>query len=126
VIKNLDFYVECRRAFANLDGVKSTLVLCVCNLAMKTLKLTQGKHTKKTAAFVRVSPSPLHISRHEEKLTEPSQQACVAYTFISIPSMDDPFAQLYLYLYAGQVRPLSSPAGCALRPLRRERATLRD
>lgn len=31
-------------------------------------------------------------------------QACVAYTFISIPSMDDPFAQLYLYIYAGQVR----------------------
>lgn len=58
MIKHLDFYVECRRAFANLDGVKSTLVLGACNLAMRTLKLTQGKHTKKTAAFVRVRMLP--------------------------------------------------------------------
>ncbi len=65
VIKHLDFYVECRRAFANLDGVKSTLVLGACNLAMRTLKLTQGKHTKKTAAFVRVRILPTsHFSTH--------------------------------------------------------------
>jgi len=82
VIKHLDFYVECRRSFANLDGVKSALVLGACSLAMKTFKLTQGKHSKKTAAFVR---------------------ACIAYTFITIPSMDDPFSQLYLYVYAAQV-----------------------
>jgi hypothetical protein len=82
VIKHLDFYVECRRAFANLDGVKSNLVQGVCSLAMRTLSLVRGRHTKKTSAFVR---------------------ACVAYCFITIPSMDDVFGQLHLYLLSGIV-----------------------
>lgn len=80
--KQLNFYVECRRAFANLDSVKGMLVTCAANLAMRTLKVVSGKHTKKTAAFVR---------------------ACIAYCFITIPSMDDTFARLKLYLLGGEV-----------------------
>ncbi|KAL6057485.1 Trafficking protein particle complex subunit 6B [Balamuthia mandrillaris] len=82
VVKHLDFLVDCRRAFANLDAVKSHMVLAACNLAMRTLSLVHGRHTKKTAAFVR---------------------ACIAYSFITIPSMDDVFARLHLYLLAAQV-----------------------
>jgi len=52
-------------------------------LAMKTLKAVKGKHSQKTAAFVR---------------------ACVAYCFITIPSMEDPFTQLNLYLLTSEVK----------------------
>eukprot|EP01090_Pellita_catalonica_P021810 TRINITY_DN8265_c0_g1_i1.p1 TRINITY_DN8265_c0_g1~~TRINITY_DN8265_c0_g1_i1.p1 ORF type:complete len:820 (-),score=152.51 TRINITY_DN8265_c0_g1_i1:35-2494(-) len=82
VEKHLNFYVDCRRAFANLDTVKSNLVLGVCRLAMKTIQLIGGRHNMKTAAFAR---------------------ACIAYCFITIPSMDDIFSRLYLYVLAGQV-----------------------
>jgi len=80
--KHLNFFVDCRRAFANLDYVKSQLVIGVCNLAMKALRIIKGKHNPKTAAFVR---------------------ACVAYCFITIPSMEDVLQQLNLYLLAGTV-----------------------
>lgn len=53
--KHLNFFVECRRAFGNLDAVKYRLVIGTCDLAMKTLKIVKGKHTKKTSAFIRVS-----------------------------------------------------------------------
>ena len=68
--KQLNFYVECRyvcgsalarccsrgdsRAFSNLDSVKEMLVTCAANLAMRTLRVVNGSHTRKTAAFVRV------------------------------------------------------------------------
>jgi hypothetical protein len=82
VEKQLNFYVEARRAFANLDAAKGTLVRNVCSLAMKTLQLVAGKHNKETSAFVR---------------------ACIAFCYITIPSMDDPFVRLYLYILSGQV-----------------------
>lgn len=52
--RQLNFYVECRRAFANLDIVKAHLIRNVSNLAMVTLKIAKGKHTKETSAFVHV------------------------------------------------------------------------
>jgi len=82
VTKQLDFYGECRRAFGNLDPPKAQLVLAVCSLAMKTLTLANGNHSKKTAAFVR---------------------ACIAYCFVTIPSMNDITQRLQLYVLAGQV-----------------------
>jgi len=82
VTKHLDFYGEARRAFANLDAVKAYLVQGVNTLAIRTLQLSNGTHTRKTAAFVR---------------------ACIAYNFITIPSMDDVFQRLYLYVLSGQV-----------------------
>ena len=53
--KQLNFYVECRRAFGNLDAVKQSLVIVAVGLAMKTHQVVKGRHTKRTAAFVRVS-----------------------------------------------------------------------
>lgn len=64
--KQLNFYVECRRAFGNLDAVKQTLVIVSVGLAMRTHQIIKGRHTKRTAAFVRVSscrvPSSLLLS----------------------------------------------------------------
>jgi len=62
--------------------VKHRVVLGVLNLAMKTLDIVRGKHTKKTAAFVR---------------------ACLAYCYITIPAMEDFFSRLNLYLLSANV-----------------------
>ncbi len=51
-------------------------------LAMETRRLVKGNHTRKTAAFVR---------------------ACAAYTFITIPSLEDVLHKLSLYLLCGRV-----------------------
>lgn len=80
--KHLNFYVECRRAFANIDAVKGTLVKGALNLLTKTYKIVHGEHTKETAAFVR---------------------ACIAFCYITIPSMEDILQRLHLLLFAGQV-----------------------
>mmetsp|Transcript_12765 Transcript_12765/g.19318 ORF Transcript_12765/g.19318 Transcript_12765/m.19318 type:complete len:1005 (+) Transcript_12765:49-3063(+) len=82
VEKQMNFYVDCRRAFSNLDRVKRELVLSVCSLAMKTHSIVKGKHTKKTAAFVR---------------------ACIAFCYITIPSMDDPLGRVYLYRLSAEI-----------------------
>jgi len=80
--KHLNFYVECRRAFANIDAVKGTLVKGALNLLTKTYKIVHGEHTKETGAFVR---------------------ACIAFCYITIPSMEDIMQRLHLLLFAGQV-----------------------
>ena len=80
--KHLNFYVECRRAFANIDAVKGNLVKGALNLLIKTYKIVNGVHSKETAAFAR---------------------ACIAYCYITIPSMEDIFSRLNLYLFAGQI-----------------------
>lgn len=82
VEKALNFYSECRRAFGNLDTVKYNLILAVNNLAVKTLKLAGGKHNKRTGAFAR---------------------ACVAYSFITIPALEEEIPRLWLYLLSAQV-----------------------
>jgi predicted RNA-binding protein Jag len=58
--KQLNFYVECRRAFGNLDSLKSGLVIVATGLAMKTHQIIKGRHTKRTAAFVRVSQNQIN------------------------------------------------------------------
>lgn len=80
--KHLQFYVDARAAFSNMDNVKSRLVLGVLQLAMRTLAIVKGKHSKKTSSFAR---------------------ACLAYAYITIPSMDDLFGRLNLYLLAGSI-----------------------
>jgi hypothetical protein len=74
--QQLNVFVDCRAAFPNLDGVKDRLVLAVCKLAMKAHQLMKGKHTKKTAAFVK---------------------ACMAFCHITIPSIESIFTR-----YVGQ------------------------
>jgi hypothetical protein len=53
--QQLNFYVDARAAFSNLDSVIAHLVQCVNQLAMETRRIVRGKHLRKTAAFVRVS-----------------------------------------------------------------------
>lgn len=80
--KQLSFYVEARTAFPNFDAVSVTLVHSVNLLAINTYRIINGQHTKKTAAFVR---------------------GCVAYCFITIPSITSITTQMDLYLLSGQV-----------------------
>eukprot|EP01105_Mastigella_eilhardi_P026498 TRINITY_DN7716_c0_g1_i1.p1 TRINITY_DN7716_c0_g1~~TRINITY_DN7716_c0_g1_i1.p1 ORF type:complete len:948 (-),score=305.61 TRINITY_DN7716_c0_g1_i1:43-2886(-) len=82
VEKQLNFYVECRQCFSSLDGVKSTLVQGVCRLAIRTLTLARNNHNKKTAAFIR---------------------ACMAFCYITIPSMDNVFSRLNVSLLSAEV-----------------------
>ena len=64
--QTLNFLVDARAAFTNLDSVLEQLVLRVNMLAAKAHSIVKGQHSRKTAAFVR---------------------SCAAYTFITIPSM---------------------------------------
>eukprot|EP00794_Sanderia_malayensis_P009295 gene9295-10276_t len=80
--QQLNFFVEARASFSNLDNVQITLVQSVNALAMKTREIVKGNHSRKTGAFVR---------------------ACMAFCFITIPSMMDVFMRLKLYLLSGQV-----------------------
>ncbi|XP_038396141.1 VPS35 endosomal protein-sorting factor-like isoform X2 [Canis lupus familiaris] len=80
--QQLSFYVEARSMFCNLEPVLVQLIHSVNRLAMETRKVMKGNHSRKTAAFVR---------------------ACVAYCFITIPSLVSIFTRLNLYLHSGQV-----------------------
>lgn len=78
----LNFYVESRSNFSNLDHVLGFLVYQVNLLAMETHQIVKGHHTKKTIAFV---------------------NACIAFSFITIPSIDDIIMRLQLYLSSSHV-----------------------
>uniref|UniRef100_A0A663N952 VPS35 endosomal protein-sorting factor-like n=1 Tax=Athene cunicularia TaxID=194338 RepID=A0A663N952_ATHCN len=80
--QQLSFYVEARSTFCNLEPVLVQLIHSVNQLAMETRKVMKGNHSRKTAAFVR---------------------ACVAFCFITIPSLSSIFTRLNLYLHSGQV-----------------------
>jgi hypothetical protein len=82
VEKQLTFYVDCRSAFGNLDPVKGALVQGAVRLVERTRAVVGGRHTRKTAAFTR---------------------ACLAFAFVTIPSMDDPMTRLRLYRLAAEV-----------------------
>ncbi|XP_042908545.1 VPS35 endosomal protein-sorting factor-like isoform X2 [Parasteatoda tepidariorum] len=80
--QQLGFYVEARATFSNLDMALIQLVQCVNLLAMRTRQIVKGHHTRKTSAFVK---------------------ACIAYCFITIPSLTDVLSRLELYLLSAQV-----------------------
>jgi len=84
--RHLNFYVEARRAFINLDAVKVELVKGACQLAIRTQQFVKGKLNKQTSAFVR---------------------ACVAYCFITIPSIEVIFERLYMFTLAGNIAMLN-------------------
>lgn len=90
--KQLNFYVEARAAFPNLDAVHVQLVQCVNRLAVDTRKIVRGHHTRRTSAFVR---------------------ACAAFCFITIPSLSSVHSRLQLYLLSGQVSLLNQCLGQA-------------
>ncbi|XP_054160540.1 VPS35 endosomal protein-sorting factor-like [Oppia nitens] len=78
----LNFYVDSRANFCNLETVLCFLVQRVNTLAMETRRIVKGFHTKKTTSFVR---------------------ACIAYSYITIPSLDDVILRLQLYLSSSHV-----------------------
>ncbi|OTF78339.1 hypothetical protein BLA29_003769, partial [Euroglyphus maynei] len=78
----LNFYIESRANFSNLDPVLSFIVHQVNTLAMDAHRLVNGRHTKKTISFV---------------------NACMAFSYITIPSMYDIFLRLQLFLSSSQV-----------------------
>jgi hypothetical protein len=82
VEQQLKVLVDCRAAFPNLDSVKDRLVLAVADLAIRAHRLTKGRLTRKTSAFVK---------------------ACLAYCHITIPSIDDVFKRLQLFQLCGQL-----------------------
>ncbi|RNA42489.1 hypothetical protein BpHYR1_036590 [Brachionus plicatilis] len=77
----LSFYSDCRASFSNLDSVISLLIHKVNHLAYETLRIVNYNHSRKTGAFVR---------------------ACVAFSFITIPSLTNPIMKLKLYLESSQ------------------------
>jgi hypothetical protein len=79
---HLNFYVDCRGFFANLDAVQDTLVLGAANLAMRVRAAVKGRHTKKTSAFTK---------------------ACTAYVYITIPTIADTLLRIRLLLLGAQV-----------------------
>ncbi|KAK2587997.1 hypothetical protein KPH14_004073 [Odynerus spinipes] len=90
--KQLNFYVEARAAFPNLDSVHIQLIQCVNRLAVDTRRIVRGHHTRRTSAFVR---------------------ACAAFCFITIPSLTLVYTRLQLYLLSGQVALLNQCLGQA-------------
>jgi hypothetical protein len=80
--QQLTFYVNCRGNFPNIDSVLSLLINSVNKLAMETRTIVKGNHNKRTAAFVK---------------------ACVAYSFITIPSITSVITRLDLYLITGEI-----------------------
>lgn len=79
---HLNFLVEARASYFNLDSVTSFLVSSVNRLAMNAKRAARGTQSKKHYAFVK---------------------ACVAYAFITIPSLDDYVARLQHYLLTAEV-----------------------
>lgn len=70
---------------------------------MRTRAVINGRHTRKTGAFVRVSvvmTAVVHVYMYELIST---LQACIAYSFITIPSIDNSVHRLNLFLISGRV-----------------------
>ncbi|ODM88588.1 hypothetical protein Ocin01_18094, partial [Orchesella cincta] len=80
--KQLQFYDESRGTFMNIDAVLVQLVQCVCRLGMDVGNVVGGHHTKRTRGFL---------------------SACIAYAFITIPSLDSIYTQLQLYKLTAEV-----------------------
>jgi hypothetical protein len=85
--KQLNFYVDCRRAFSQFDEVKEAIIFQVLNMVHKTYQYVKGKHTKKTAPFVK---------------------ACLAFCHISIPSIESLFKRMHLFILCGQMAVLNN------------------
>ncbi|XP_074593816.1 VPS35 endosomal protein-sorting factor-like [Brevipalpus obovatus] len=85
---HLDFLVESRSNFSNLELVIAHLVNVVNRIAVETQQIVKGRPTKRVLTFIR---------------------ACLAYSFITIPSLDDTVIKLQLYLSSAQVALLN---GC--------------
>lgn len=80
--RHLTFLADARRAFADLDTVRAELIRQACALVVRTVQRVGGAPSKETAAFVR---------------------ACLAFTYITLPALEDPLERLGLTLQSAQV-----------------------
>ncbi|KAH8310623.1 hypothetical protein KR044_002256 [Drosophila immigrans] len=76
--QQLSFYVEARGTFSNLDAVYITLVHAACKLTMRST----NRQLSKSLGFIK---------------------ACIAYCFITIPSITAVQQKMDLYLLCGQL-----------------------
>lgn len=90
--QKLSFCVDARAAFTNLEMVYSALIHLVNKLAMDTWKMVDGRHTRKSGAFVK---------------------DCIAYNFVTIPSIVQITTRLDLYLLTGKVAMVNGCLGQA-------------
>ncbi|KAL9658300.1 hypothetical protein ABK040_015620 [Willaertia magna] len=79
--KELNFYVDCRRVFSMFDRVKEVLIFKTLTMIAKTYKIVKGQHTAKTSSFIK---------------------ACVSFCHITIPSLQDLFKRVKLFVLTGQ------------------------
>lgn len=74
--KTLNVLTTARGLFINLDVVTETLIYQVIMLANRAHKITNGRHNQKTQSFVK---------------------ACIAYSHITIPTLEDMDKQIILF-----------------------------
>ncbi|KAK7593072.1 hypothetical protein V9T40_007824 [Parthenolecanium corni] len=81
-VRQMEFYSQARMIFYQLDIVLETLVHCINWLCFEQLKSVKGNH----------DPASLEFA-----------QSCVAYNFITIPTLESPVTRLQLLIISGQV-----------------------
>ncbi|CAF0968523.1 unnamed protein product, partial [Rotaria sordida] len=81
VEQELKFCVEARGLFAYLDSVTITLIQKVNTLAVSTHRIVNGVQSTATSSFIR---------------------ACMAFCYITIPSLEHPLNKLQLYTLCAQ------------------------
>ncbi|CAF2901704.1 unnamed protein product [Rotaria sp. Silwood2] len=81
VEEELKFCVEARGLFGYLDSVTITLIQKVNTLAVSTHRIVNGVHSTATSSFIR---------------------ACMAFCYITIPSLEHPLNKLQLYTLCAQ------------------------
>lgn len=88
--KTLNVYTTARGLFINLDEVTETLISLVISLAAKAHSFVKGKHSQKTLSFVK---------------------ACIAYSHITIPTLESIEKQIQYFLLTAQVALLNGLIG---------------
>ncbi|CAD8106301.1 unnamed protein product [Paramecium sonneborni] len=80
--QSLNLYAEMRGQFGNISGLSEILIDRALDLIFRGKRLSKGKNQKKIISFY---------------------QACIAYSFITIPTIDNPISKLRKYLQVAQV-----------------------
>ncbi|CAD8189870.1 unnamed protein product [Paramecium octaurelia] len=80
--QTLNLYAEMRGQFGNISGLSEILIDRALDLIFRGKRLSKGKNQKKIISFY---------------------QACIAYSFITIPTIDNPISRLRKYIQVAQV-----------------------
>jgi len=88
--KTLNVLTTARGFFINLDEVTETLIGQVCCLAARAHSFVKGKHNQKTKSFIK---------------------ACIAYSHITIPTLESTEKQLKYFLLTAEVAMLNGLIG---------------